>query len=122
PGAPQGGPRRVDRVRWGATMIDAQSHGNNETTSDQAADTAFDPFDRVAEDFLERCRRGESPSISDYEQRYPAHARRIRELLPSVAMMEQLKRQLRPARDVATDSAESMPDRLGEFRLIRELG
>ena len=47
-------------------MIDGETPGRVETTSDPTADLACDPFDRVAEDFLERCRRGESPSISEY--------------------------------------------------------
>ena len=51
-----------------------------------------DPLDRLAEEFTERCRRGESPSVSEYESRYPEYAARIRKLLPAVAMIEQLGR------------------------------
>ena len=104
-------------------MIDAESPGQPvETTSDLTAEVTCDPFDRVAEDFLERCRRGESPSISEYAARYPEHALAIRKLLPSVAMMEQLKRRQRLLREKEDHPAGPMPDRLGEFRLIRELG
>ncbi len=73
-------------------MIDSASPDDVDLTPDLPADTVPDPFDRVAEEFLERCRRGESPSVGEYEGRFPDHAQRIRELLPSVAMMEQLKR------------------------------
>ena len=73
-------------------MNDPRSPGDAETISPYTADTCSDPFDLVAEEFVERCRRGDSPSISEYEQRFPEHAGKIRELLPSVAMMEQLKR------------------------------
>ncbi len=103
-------------------MIDAGSPGDVDLTGDHPADTVPDPFDRVAEEFVERCRRGESPSVGEYEQRYPEHAQRIRELLPSVAMMEQLKRRLRSTRDSESEWSASVPDRLGEYRLIRELG
>jgi serine/threonine protein kinase len=102
-------------------MIDAQSRGRAATTSDPD-DTAGDPFDRVAEDFIERCRRGESPSIGEYEARYPEHAHRIRDLLPSVAMMEQLKRRQRAAREAEAEPVASEPDRLGDYRILRELG
>ncbi len=95
-------------------MIDAESTRQQvETTSDCTAEVTCDPFDQVAEDFLERCRRGESPSISEYEARYPEHAEAIRKLLPSVAMMEQLKRRHRLLREKEDDPAEAMPDRLG---------
>src|SRR5262245_26383678 len=87
-----------------------------------AADTLADEgprsFDRLAEEFVERCRAGESPS--DYEARYPEHADRIRKLLPTVAMMEQLKRA--PQRARAGQPAPSAPQWLGEFRVLRELG
>ncbi len=103
-------------------MNDRRPSGNDETVTSPAADASPDPFDEVAEDFVERCRRGESPSISEYELRYPEHARRIRELLPSVAMMEQLKRRVRSAKDPDSDWSDSFPERMGDYRLIRELG
>ncbi len=73
-----------------------------------------DPFDRLAEEFAERCRRGEAPSIAEYEARFPDDAEKVRGLLGAVAMMEQLRRGSRQARD--------LPDRLGEYRVLRELG
>ena len=51
------------------------------------------PVDIAAEEFVERFRRGEHPSISEYTQRFPEHADEINELLPGVVMMEQLKEQ-----------------------------
>ena len=65
---------------------------------------------------------GEAPTIAEYESRYPEHARKIRDLLPSVAMMEQLKRRARSSKDAESESSETLPDRLGEYRIIRELG
>ena len=44
--------------------------------------TTRDPFDRLAESFLERFRRGERPAISEYIQNHPDHASDIRELFP----------------------------------------
>lgn len=81
-------------------------------------DPERDPVDLLAEEFADRFRRGERPSISEYVERYPDHADQLRDLLPAVAQMEQLKQ----LRRVATDVEESPPDRLGDFRIIREVG
>ena len=50
-----------------------------------------DPFDEVAESFLERYRAGERPSVTEYAQRYPQLAEQIRELLPALVLLEQGK-------------------------------
>ena len=88
--------------------------------TETVAESGRDPFDRLAEEFAERCRKGESPSIGDYEARYPELAEKIRKYLPTVALMEQLKRG--ESRVHGEESARSMPERLGEFRVLRELG
>src|SRR5688500_10807390 len=77
-----------------------------------------DPVDVLAEEFAERLRRGEHPSVSDYAAAHPDHAEELRELRPAVAQMEMLKRFRHP---VAT-AAPALPDRLGDFRIVRELG
>jgi tetratricopeptide (TPR) repeat protein len=84
------------------------------------SDGGCDAFDRLAEEFAERCRRGESPSIGEYEARHPEAAEAIRTLLPTVALMERLKRWSPPAR--GGEPARPVPERLGEFRVLRELG
>ncbi|MBM3980329.1 MAG: serine/threonine protein kinase [Planctomycetes bacterium] len=75
-----------------------------------------DPVDVLAEEFADRLRRGEHPSVSAYAAAHPAHAAELKELLPAVAQMEMLKRFRTPA------AAPSLPDRLGDFRIVRELG
>ena len=42
----------------------------------------------LAEEFAERYRRGERPSIGDYVERFPEFAGEIRDIFPAVAMME----------------------------------
>jgi serine/threonine protein kinase len=91
-------------------------------TAEHQEDAACDAFDRVAEEFIERCRRGDSPSIEDYARRHPEHARKIRELLPSVAMMERLKGRVRAAQDDDASLHEPTLESLGEYRIVRELG
>ncbi len=75
-----------------------------------------DPLDMLAEEFADRLRRGEHPSVSAYAAAHPEHAAELQELLPAVAQMEMLKRFRGPA------AAPSLPDRLGDFRIVRELG
>jgi serine/threonine protein kinase len=77
-----------------------------------------DPVDLLAEDFADRLRRGEFPSVSDYAALHPEHADQLRDLLPAVAQIEQLKR----FRRTTTPVNESMPSRFGDFRIVRELG
>ncbi len=54
-------------------------------------DAERDQLELLASDFLARLRRGESPSIADYAQAYPALATEIRELFPTVRAAEQIK-------------------------------
>jgi len=87
---------------------------------DTTADGERDPLERLAEEFAGRCRRGEPASVSEYEARYPEHAEGLRKLLPTVALMEQLKRGGPQAR--RGDPGRAAPERMGEFRVLRELG
>ncbi len=93
--------------------IDANANGQADPT-DQISGPDQDPLDALAEEFAERCRRGEAPSMAEYLARHPNDIDRVRRLLGAVAMMEQLRR--------GSQQARAMPDRLGEFRILRELG
>jgi tetratricopeptide (TPR) repeat protein len=84
------------------------------------------PVERLAEEFLERHRRGEHPPLSEYVERHPEWALEIRELFPALVMMEQLK----PAAADVTgsfvgdrpDVSPRVPERLADFRILREVG
>ncbi|HKI37161.1 MAG TPA: protein kinase [Gemmataceae bacterium] len=84
------------------------------------------PVDRLAEEFAERLRRGERPSLAEYLGKYPQHADEIRELFPTLAAREQpgtgagdlttpYERGPEPARP-------TRPERLGDYRILREVG
>src|SRR6516162_5107818 len=84
-----------------------------------------DLLDELAHEFVERHRRGERPSPEDYAGRYPHLADAIRELFPTLAMMERLRSGAdgppestaeRPRRD------GPVPERLGDYRILREIG
>jgi serine/threonine protein kinase len=83
-------------------------------TNQTAEHDSLDPFDRLAQEFAARIRKGETPSIDEYAARHPEDAPRIHMLLQSVALIEQLRQ--------GTQESRPMPDRLGEFRVVRELG
>jgi serine/threonine protein kinase len=86
------------------------------------------PVELLAEEFLERQRRGEHPSLSEYAERYPQLAEEIRDIFPALVLMERVK----PAGARRTDGdgsvasprgEEAGPARepLGEFRILREV-
>jgi serine/threonine protein kinase/formylglycine-generating enzyme required for sulfatase activity len=68
-------------------------------------------LDRLVDDFQRRLRAGDAPSADEYAARYPHLADRIREVFPVVLALEQ-----------ATTPPPAHPPRLGEFRLLREVG
>ena len=76
-------------------------------------------FDELAEEFAERYRRGERPSLEEYVDRLPEMADEIREMFPALLEVEQ----------VEEDAGEPPPSRtvprlrqLGDYRIIREIG
>ncbi len=83
------------------------------------------PVDQLAEEFAERIRAGERPEIADYCQTYPEHADMIRSVFPSIQMVERAsQREAQHRRSGSSGSAValSIPQALGDFQLIREIG
>jgi eukaryotic-like serine/threonine-protein kinase len=80
-----------------------------------------DPLEMLAEEFVERHRRGERPPLSEYTGKYPHLAEAIVDLFPALLVMEQVK----PAGDERLDrdgpSAGPTTDRIGDFRILREI-
>lgn len=77
-------------------------------------------IDALAQEFTRRCRRGEQPSIDEYVAAHPDLADAIEELFPAIVAMEQLKT---PADcSVGKAAAIEKMQRIGEFRLVREIG
>jgi serine/threonine protein kinase/WD40 repeat protein/tetratricopeptide (TPR) repeat protein len=85
-----------------------------------------DPLDEIAEDFLQKRRSGTYPSITEYVSRLPGRAEEVRDLLSALVMVEELKPD--PDATVGHRSPDaragpaSVPDQVGEFRIIREIG
>ena len=80
----------------------------------------------LAEEFLDRCRRGEVPSVEQYAHDYPQLAEQIRALFPTMMMMEHLKVESQDPgggdAPIQVGTPRDMPTRLGDFRIIREVG
>ena len=51
------------------------------------------PIEVIADEFVDRLRRGEQPTIEEYADQYPDIRDDILELLPTVVEMEKLKLQ-----------------------------
>ncbi len=83
-------------------------------------------IETLAEEFLDRRRRGERPTLNEYVARYPLLAAEILEFFPVLGLVEEFK----PGTGETSGSiAGSLipglavaPERLGDFRLLREVG
>jgi serine/threonine protein kinase len=80
----------------------------------------------LAEEFLERYRRGERPSLKEYIDRHPELAAEIKEVFPAMALMENIALADESLAGPPTAEAPAAPPvplrQLGDFRLIREVG
>ena len=81
--------------------------------------------EQLAEDFVERYRRGEHPPLSEYTERYPEHAEQIRDLFPALVMMEQIapgseSGPLPGLERLPRQRPGEHPERIGDYRLLRE--
>ena len=78
-------------------------------------------IEKLLEEFAERLRGGQSPLIAEYEAAYPQCAAEIRELFPAVQAMEHIALHRHQNSNSGVTAAE-VPDRLGDFRIVREIG
>jgi serine/threonine protein kinase len=73
----------------------------------------------LAEDFVARHRRGEYPSLDEYKRNYPEIASEVESLIDALLVMEKLGSKQSKRAKFTTDD---IPDHLGEYQLLRELG
>ncbi|NQV35233.1 MAG: protein kinase, partial [Phycisphaeraceae bacterium] len=77
-------------------------------------------IDLLADEFLTRRRSGEHPTIEAYCVKYPDLAEDIRELFPTLEMMETLKPSLDAA--PADRGVPASLERIGDYRILGEIG
>src|SRR6516225_553062 len=83
------------------------------------------PVEKLAQEFVERHRGGERPSLSEYTARYPELADEIRDLFPALVMMEELKPAAAEGTETAAGGARAESkklERIGDYRILREVG
>jgi serine/threonine protein kinase len=83
-------------------------------------DPERDPLDLLAEEFTLLCRRGQHPSVAQFAEQYPEWADQIRDLLPSVARMEQLRSLRQSEHGTAADGVNLR--QVGDYRILGEVG
>ena len=73
----------------------------------------------IAEEFTQRRRTGELPSVEEYAKRYPDIADSLLQILPVLEIVDDL-----PTRtDQSVETTQRVPAReFGDFRIVRELG
>jgi serine/threonine protein kinase/tetratricopeptide (TPR) repeat protein len=80
----------------------------------------------LAEEFVERYRQGERPSLKEYIDRHPSLADEIREVFPAMAMMERIalaEESLAGDPTVTAPQAKARAlEQLGDYRILREIG
>ncbi len=94
------------------------------------SDGPRDPVEALAEEFLERRRRGERPTVSEYASRHPDIAAEILDIFPTLLDIEQAGAGAGAGTGAGTGSAESasagrrgtIPIRIADYRILREIG
>src|SRR5436309_15888241 len=71
----------------------------------------------LAEEFLDRYRKGERPPLKEYIDRHPELAAEIKEVFPAMAMMQNIA-----IADGSSGSRRSGQPRAGLGRALRQLG
>lgn len=87
-----------------------------------------DRLAEIVEEWQKRLRRGERPNLAEYVAKYPDLADELRELLPGLAAMEDLKGDVLDytvaPQSGGTEVVEGTTrlEQLGDFRILREVG
>jgi eukaryotic-like serine/threonine-protein kinase len=79
-------------------------------------------FDELAEEFAERYRRGERPSLQEYVDRLPEMAEEIREMFPAMVEVEQADGDARGEMVPPPPPLAPHLSQIGDYRILREIG
>ena len=92
----------------------------------ETASPRRETVEQLAEEFVERYRRGERPPLSEYTQRYPEHAEQIQDLFPALVMMERIapasESDALPPERFPHQRPGEHPAQIGDYRILREIG
>jgi Protein kinase domain len=92
------------------------------TSSGSRDYSRFHELAELAEEYGERYRQGERPSVEEYVDRFPELADAIRAIVPSLVAVEQVKGDALD--DTLQQRQAALPPlrELGDYRIVRELG
>src|SRR5262245_38772920 len=79
-------------------------------------------LNHLVDEFAQRYRDGQRPSLQEYIDRHPALADDILEFFPALAEMERIKDERRKVREPPAAGPLPPLERLGDYRIIREIG
>ncbi|MCG3126188.1 MAG: Serine/threonine-protein kinase PknD [Phycisphaerae bacterium] len=80
-------------------------------------------IERIADEFVQRIRRGDDPALAEFTNRHPELADEIRELFPTIRELERAKIAALSASGSANRAGQQPPpEHLGDFRILREIG
>jgi serine/threonine protein kinase/WD40 repeat protein len=87
-------------------------------------DSVTERLSELAHEFVERLRRGEAPTVEQLAAEHPELADEVRELIPTMLLMEQLDPAANFGDTQRTTSADEpqFPWQLGEYRILRRIG
>ena len=80
------------------------------------------PLEALAADFVARRRRGERPSVEEYAASHPELAKAIRDLFPTIGVLEEVRAQQDIPPNMGARAGRKKLTRLGDFRIVREIG
>jgi WD40 repeat protein/serine/threonine protein kinase len=87
-----------------------------------SASRDYGRFDELAEEFAERFRRGERPSLQEYVDRLPEMADEIREMFPALVEVEQADGDARGEPSPPPRAVAPRLSQVGDYRILREIG
>ena len=79
-------------------------------------------FDERADEFAERYRRGERPSLQEYVERLPEMAAEIREMFPALVKVEEAHGDARAGIIPPTPPVAPHRRQIGDYRILSEIG
>ena len=83
--------------------------------------SGFDPVEELVDEFLERYRRGERPTVTEYSARASRTGRANSPLFPALIVIEELGSRSE-AQGAGAGSGVPLPERLGDYLLLNPIG
>ena len=80
------------------------------------------PVEVLAEEFIERQRKGDQPTIAEYAEAHPELADTINELFPGILVLERVRRHSLSGSPRPVELRVERLEQLGDYRILREIG